>query len=275
MLEQKLNTTTIHQQHNPLIGDLRRIGTIHNIQLVCGANLVKLETEKCRAFMALLLQSSSKTAQRVLLFVVQNQNNVSLGKAATAIRLLATQTYRATYWLVEGLAHEAHHHANNQASETIVLQALTLLAQRDQLVRLKELLSAHLVKRITDTIMHEPSKMSPPNELYTVDLLEMLANLDNFTALQSVQESLDSRPSTSDLVNIAIIHAYRRSINRLQVQKKLGKLFLSSSSCQVKQQIVQLLIDDSDLLFWQPNRDKKWPKYGFEQLDYLLATELK
>jgi len=270
VLEQQLNHT-LHQ-HNSLIGDLRRIGTIHNIQLVCGPNLARLDSSKCSTFLSLLLQSSSKTAQHILLYSVQNQSSVPLTEKTVLAARLLTQTYQPSRWLVENLAHEAHHHASNRPMETLLLQTLTLLAQRGQLVKLKQLLSLHLVRRLRET-MHDA--MSAQSELYTIDLLEMLGNLNNYSALQSVQKDLEARWQGSDLVTIATIHAYRRSINRSQVQSNLGQLLLSTRSCQVKQQIVQLLIDSADQLFWQQTRDKRWPKYGFKPLDHLLSEELR
>lgn len=268
-------------QHNSLIGDLRRIGTIHNIQLVCSPTLLRLtDSDMCAAFLYLLLQSSSKTAQHVLLYSLQNQSGGEpSAKATMAARLLA-QTYRPSRWLIENLAHEAHHQVNNRPMETALLQALTQIAQREQLVKLKELLSSHLLKRIRETLADvEPSPSgsfsSTTSELYTIDLLEMLGNLGNYTALQLVQEGLNLKWHSSDLVTIATIHAYRRSINRSQVQNQLSGLFLSANSCQIKQHIVQLLIDDVDLMFWSQTKDKRWPKYGFEPLDQILADELR
>ncbi|KAJ6217518.1 hypothetical protein RDWZM_008675 [Blomia tropicalis] len=270
VLEQQLNHTT--HQHNSLIGDIRRIGTIHNIQLVCGQNLIKLQTEKCLSFLSLLLQSSSKTAQHVLLYGMQNQSNQPTMKAIVSARLLA-QTYRPSKWLVENLAHETHHQSGNLPVETVLLQTLTLLAQREQLIKLKELLSVHLVKRVREALQESNAI---ERELYMIDLLEMIGNLDNYTALQSVQNSLDTyRMNQSHLITIARIHAYRRSINRSQVQNRLVQLFADADSCQIKQQIVQLLIDDIDRQFWHPPRDNRWPKYGFEQLDQILANELR
>lgn len=275
-LEQQLNHSM--HQHNSLIGDLRRIGTIHNIQLVCGPTLVRLiDSDMCSSFLHLLLQSSSKTAQHVLLYSMQNESGEPSGKATMAARLLA-QTHRPSRWLIENLAHEAHHQVNNRPMETILLQTLTQIAQREQLVKLKELISSHLVKRIKETLAEgeqSPANAFTTSELYTIDLLEMLGSLGNYSALQSVQESLNLRWHSSDLVTIATIHAYRRSINRSQVQNQLSALFLSANSCQIKQHIVQLLIDDVDQTFWSQTKDKRWPKYGFESLDQVLADELR
>lgn len=267
-MEQQLNHT--NHQHNSIIGDIRRIGTVHNIQLVCGQNLANYESDKCEAFLFLLLKSSSKTAQRDLLYAFQNHKSIKI--AENVVRLLS-QTSKPSRWLIENLAFEIHHKNSNHAIKTILLQTLAILAQNEQLIKLRELLCMHIVKRINEATINQSTFAI--SELYIVDLVKILGNLNNYTAIQSVQAQLSRHWPQSTYITIATIHAYRRSINRSQVQNQLSEYFVNYSSCQIQQEIVQMLIDDVDLMLWDGGLDKKWPTYGFNSLDMTLAKVLR
>lgn len=272
-LEQQLNHT--NHQHNSIIGDIRRIGTVHNIQLVCGANMANYSSDRCQVFVDLLLRSSSKTAQRDLLYAFQNREN-STERALAAIRMLAV-TSKPSRWLIENLAHETHHQTGNSEIKTALLQTLTILAQNEQLIKLRELLCTHIVRRINEVVRNETTTGSGVEEaqLYIVDLVKMLGNLNNYTALKSVQEDLSQHWPATHYITIATIHAFRRSINRSRVQSQLGDYFVNHSSCQLQQEIVQLLIDSVDHMLWEATPDRRWPKYGFNSLDMILANALR
>lgn len=298
--------------YDSIIGDIRRIGTAHNIQLVCGVNLIQIHSAKCQSLLILLLRSSSKTAQRDLLYALQiaiQTNRSDRRKRQQTVFIIARllgQTYRPSRWLIENILHEIYHNhqINSLPIESSLLQALTLIAQNERLPKLKEMLCNYLVRRFTkifssmkfssDNIANDSIEAFDRNrsdlntsddnedlddginELFLFDSLKMLTNLDNFTAIQSVHNQIGEsifRRNRSTILTIATIHSYRRSINRSLVQTILGELF-QMGSCQIQQEVVQLLIDNIDLINLEQTIDKRWPKYSFNQLDQDLAENL-
>ncbi|KAH9493435.1 hypothetical protein DERF_014182 [Dermatophagoides farinae] len=261
----------------------------------------------------LLLKCSSKTAQRDLLYALQNSNQpVAVNQNSSAIQngqqlpqrkigqfvtRLLPNTNRPSRWFIENLLHELYRHQQQMATPVSVslLQSLTLLARNEQLIKLNEMLSVFILKRIDEILMISNGSMNVPQQqqLYIVDLVKMLGNLNNYTAIESVHRKLmmnhSSSPSSTTMTftTIGIIHAYRESINRLQVQKYLMEMFenshshgsSSSSSCQIRQEIVQLLINNVDRIFYNEQQQrpekKRWPKYDFNQLDEILAQNLR
>ena len=317
-LEQQLNHT-VHS-YNSIIGDIRRIGTAHNIQLVCGVNLIQIiSNENCQAFIMLLLKCSSKTAQRDLLYALENiyiNSNLTIitdhhhqQKIDEFVTRLLSYTQRSSRWFIENLLHVLYRRqqmniVNGSSSiSTTLLQSLTLLAQNEQLIKLNEILSNFILKHIDDLLIVWNDQTSLNNNvklIYMVDLIKMLGNLNNYTAIESVHRKLMnhtlllSPSSTSSastttamtFITIATIHAYRNSINRSIVQTYLANMFYQTRSCQIRQEIVQLLIDNVDRIFieqqtkrfnenYEDEDDKRWPKYNFNQLDEILAQNLR
>uniref|UniRef100_A0A6P6Y7H6 Uncharacterized protein LOC113795267 n=1 Tax=Dermatophagoides pteronyssinus TaxID=6956 RepID=A0A6P6Y7H6_DERPT len=318
-LEQQLNHT-VHS-YNSIIGDIRRIGTAHNIQLVCGVNLIQIiSNENCQAFIMLLLKCSSKTAQRDLLYALENiyvNSNLTIitdhhhqQKIDEFVTRLLSYTQRSSRWFIENLLHVLYRRQQmnivNGSSyiSTTLLQSLTLLAQNEQLIKLNEILCNFILKRIDDLLIvwNDQTLNSNVELIYLVDLIKMLGNLNNYTAIESVHRKLmnhtlllspsstsASTTTTMTFITIATIHAYRNSINRSIVQTYLANMFYQTRSCQIRQEIVQLLIDNVDRIFIEQQTkrfnenyndldnddEKRWPKYNFNQLDEILAQNLR
>ncbi|KAH9422398.1 hypothetical protein DERP_003074 [Dermatophagoides pteronyssinus] len=250
-LEQQLNHT-VHS-YNSIIGDIRRIGTAHNIQLVCGVNLIQIiSNENCQAFIMLLLKCSSKTAQRDLLYALENiyvNSNLTIitdhhhqRKIDEFVTRLLPYTQRSSRWFIENLLHVLYRRqqmniVNGSSSiSTTLLQSLTLLAQNEQLIKLNEILSNFILKRIDDLLI-----------VWNDNLLK--------------NQTLNSNVELIYLVDLIKI-----------------------------QEIVQLLIDNVDRIFIEQQTkrfnenyndldndedEKRWPKYNFNQLDEILAQNLR
>ncbi|OTF71505.1 hypothetical protein BLA29_005897 [Euroglyphus maynei] len=291
-LEQQLNHT-VHS-YNSIIGDIRRIGTAHNIQLVCGVNLAQIvSNENCQAFIMLLLKCSSKTAQRDLLYALENSNlsnstnqlNQHSRRISEFVARLLPYTQRPSRWFIENILHELYRRQLMQSEQatiesSILLQSLTLLAKNEQLTKLSEILNIFIMKRIDNLLVNDSFFNESITNVHLVDLIKMLGNLDNYTAIESVHRKLmNHSSSTITFITIATIHAYRRSINRSTVQTYLAEMFHHTGSCQIRQEIVQLLIDNVDMIFMEQkqriNEEKRWPKYSFNRLDEILAQNLR
>lgn len=283
-LERQLNLTWGGRKHShSLIADIRRIGTVRNIQHVCGPNLKSLLTAQCRGYLALILKAGSKIGQQIMFYCVQNERNVP-EKREVAARLLATTTH-PTRWLMESLAHEMRKlsagAANNKALEVIVLQTLSILSQSEQLIKLKEMLSTYTVDMLGGTGYAGGD-----------DLVDVIANLDNFTVVEHWRNSQGmlsgdnnnnninnniNNNNNKEMSTLWTLQFYRHFINRFQVQAHLANIFAHpASTCQVKQEVVQLLIDNVDQFLWEEApTDRRWPKYGFNKLDQIFAKELE
>lgn len=266
-LERQLNLTWGGRKHShSLIADIRRIGTLRNIQHVCGLNLKNLLLDQCRGYLSLILKAGSKIGQQIMFYCVQNERNSAV-KREIAARLLATTTH-PTRWLIESLAHEMRKLSkSNKALEEIVLQTLSILSQNEQLIKLKEMLSTYTLDMLNQ------------KEYQIIDLVETFGNLDNFTAIEQVSQYLQKTPELQldkEMLTLWNIQFYRHFINRFQVQTYLANIFRNpTSTCQVKQEVVQLLIDNVDQFLWEETLDRRWPKYGFNKLDQIFAKELE
>lgn len=292
--------------HHCLSGDMRKIGTIHNIQLACGTNLHNLAPstsgnfQKCSSFIALLLRASSKTVQHLLWYTVRN-DTAPLDQRSLAAKLLAN-TVHPSKLLLENVVHELNGKAmepSSLANRSIHIDLTNTLSvliaeQMDRpgfdrvAQKLDEMLNSFVWTQIDAILIdwqQHGGNTNGSSEHQLINMINILANLGNHSAIQLVHEQITHRHSQAnhlapDLLTVAIVHAYRKLINRFPVQVHLRELFTDKSqptTCQIKQEIVQLILDKLDETSWKQstNSDKAWPRYGFNELDQMFAEELR
>lgn len=244
---------------------IRHMGSEKRINDVCGEKF-SLTDKKCHNLLLMLIKAQSIIAQTKLMKSLNDKTTI---EDKSQVLEMIVQLPKPSNTLIAQLLSLAKAQSINTNFEGILLLAISNLGYHSKSLEIKNEIANYLIEKLSKTNCNSDS-----NNTLLVDVLEAIGNLGHNSTIP-YSEEIGETCSDSDSILIAAIHSCRRMISNPTVQKWFLKLIKEpKTSCIVKQEVVNVLVEDINAIELNFAAINRWPKIEFNEIDNILSENL-